>query len=116
MVVSESRQNVATLLRAELAQEVASGFPRLRRIPQTDVIWFLDYFEGLTGAECEALLDALAESAATAFGPPGPLTLNARGTVDVPPGLARMCAARERPGAKGGTRYTDMKMLCAVPS
>ena len=30
--------------------------------------------------------------------------------------MAQMCAARERPGGKGGTRYQDMKMLCADPS
>jgi hypothetical protein len=112
----DSSRHVSTQLRAELADEVASGFARLRRIPQTDIIWFLDYFPGLTGAERESLLDALAESAAMAFGPPGRLQLNAKGTVDVPPALAQMCEARARPGAKGGTRYGDMKMLCADPS
>ena len=39
--------------------------------------------------------------------------MNERGTVDVPAGLARMHEARERPGGKGGTRYTDVKMLSA---
>jgi hypothetical protein len=109
-VVSDSRRNVVALLRAEFAEEAASGFPRLRRIPQTDIIWFLDYFSGLTGAEREALLDALADSAVMAFCPWFP-QLPA-----VAPALAQMCAARERPGAKGGTRYMDIKMLCADPS
>jgi hypothetical protein len=104
------------VLRAELEEEAASGFPRLRRIPQTDIIWFLDYFAGLPAAERGTLLDALADAAAMAFGPPGRPVLNARGTVDCPPGLARLIEARERPGAKGGTRYTDMKMMCADPS
>jgi hypothetical protein len=64
----------------------------------------------LTGAEREALLDALADSAAVAFGPRFPQM------PPVAPALAQMCAARDRPGAKGGTRYMDVKMLCADPS
>jgi len=116
MVMSNSRTTVVTLLRSEFAEEVASGFARLGRIPQTDIIWFLDYFVSLSGAESEALLDALADSAAMAFGPPSRPTLNDRGTVDAPPGLAHMCEARNRPGAKGGTRYMDVKMLGADPA
>jgi hypothetical protein len=116
VVVSDSRRNGTALLRAEFAAEVASGFPRLRRIPQTDVIWFLDYFASLPGAEREALLDVLADSAAMAFGPPTQPTLNERGTVKIPPALERMCQARQSPGGKGGTRYTDMKMMCADPA
>jgi hypothetical protein len=106
-VVADSRQSISTLLRAELAEEAASEFPRLRRIPQTDIIWFLDYFSGLSSAERETLLDDLAHSAALAFLPPS------RALPQVGPALARMCEARERPGGKGGTRYMDMKMLCA---
>jgi hypothetical protein len=75
---------VVALLRAELEDDVASGFARLRRIPQTDIIWFLDYFTGLAAAERETLLDALADSAAMAFGPPSRPALNARGTADFP--------------------------------
>jgi hypothetical protein len=114
--MSDSRSNVVTLLRAELAEEAASRFPRLRRIPQTDIIWFLDYFAGLGEAEREALLDALTDSAALAFGPPTMPILNQRGTVDAPPGLASMVEARNCPAAMWGTRYTDLKMLSANPS
>ena len=107
--MSDSQRNVSTLLRAELAGEVASGFPRLRRIPQTDIIWFLDYFSGLTGADREALLDALADSAAAAFSPRPEMP-------PIAPALGQMCEARERPGGKGGPRYMDLKMLSANPS
>jgi len=112
----DSRRGVTALLRAELEKEAASGFPRLRRIPQTDIIWLLDYFDGLAAAERETLLEALADSAAMAFGPPSMPVLNARGTVNIPPGMAPMIEARQRPGGMGGTRYTDIKMLCADPS
>jgi hypothetical protein len=114
--MSDSPSNVVSLLRAELAHEAASGFPRLRRIPQTDIIWFLDYFAGLGEVEREALLDALADSAALAFGPPTIPILNERGTVDAPPGLASMVEARNSPAALWGTRYTDLKMMSANPS
>jgi hypothetical protein len=106
-VVSDSRQNIGALLGAELAEEAASEFARLRRIPQTDIIWFLDHFSGLSAADRKALLHDLADSATLGFLPPSPAIPQAG------PALARMCAAREHPGAKGGTRYMDMKMLCA---
>ena len=35
---------IETLLRAELAQEVEAGFPKLSRIPSAGIIKFLDYF------------------------------------------------------------------------
>src|SRR5262245_49105055 len=114
--MSVSHQHIATLLRPELAAEAAAGFPRLKRIPQTDIIWFLDYFAGLSGAERETLLDAVADSGALAFIPNATPKLNERGTVDVPAGLVPMVEARTRPGALGGTRYTDLKMLSADPS
>jgi hypothetical protein len=111
--VSDALQNIIPRLRVELDAEAASGFARLRRVPQTDIIWFLDYFAGLAVAEQETLLDALAESGAMAFTPLAMLKLNERGTVDVPEPLARMCEIRSRPGGMGGTRYTDLKMLSA---
>jgi len=108
--VSGSGEGVVSLLRAELANEVASDFPRLLRIPQTDIIWLLDYISALNAPEREALLDDLAGSAAAAFPPLFP-QMPAAG-----PALARMNEARARPGSKGGTRYTDIKMLRAEPS
>jgi hypothetical protein len=118
VVVSDSRRHAVALLRTELAEEAASGFTRLRHIPQTDIIWFLDYFSNLTGAEREALLDALAESAAAAFALRRPAAIAQRQLEMLPvaPPLAQMLEARNRPGGKGGTRYTDVKMLCGDPS
>jgi hypothetical protein len=114
--VSDRHHAISKFLRAELAGEVAAGFPRLRPVPQTEIIWFLDYFAGLPEPERETLLDALADSAAYAFLPPASLPLNARGTVDVPPAIARMVELRQQPGGMGGTRYMDIKMQSADPS
>jgi hypothetical protein len=114
--VSDRHQSISKFLRAEFAAEVAAGFPHLRPVPETDIIWFLDHFDRLTSADRESLLDAMADAAAYAFLPPAALKLNAQGTVDVPPPLAQMCALRESPGGKGGTRYTDVKMMSAEPT
>jgi hypothetical protein len=105
--MSDLRANVESLLRAELADEAAAGFPRLTRTPHTDIIWLLDYYDGLAAAERTALLDALARFGAGCFF----LRLGER-VPEADPALARCREARERPGGKGGTRYTDVKMLC----
>src|ERR1700730_7713411 len=105
--MSDLRRNVCALLRADLAEEAAAGFPRLMNIPQTDIIWCLDHFARLSAAERDALLDALADGGTMAFFPrPGV------GDWESAPALARFREKRDGPGSKGGTRYTDVKMLC----
>lgn len=110
---SNVRREIVALVRTELAQEVAAGFPRLVRIPETDIIWFLDWFPTLDAVAREALLDGLAESAALMFFPPRPRTLlDARPVA--PPVVPVLEAMRERRadiGSRSGTRYTDLKML-----
>ncbi len=59
--MNELISKVTTLLRADLASEAAAGFPRLRRIPQTAVIQFIDYFQSLGFPEQQLLLDGVAE-------------------------------------------------------
>lgn len=109
--MSELRSRVVELVRGELSQEVAAGFPRLKRIPSTDIIWFLDYFPTLAAAEQEELLDALAGVGADA----AMLATSPAPQPDSAP-LARMRAARSGPGGKGGTRYMDVKMLSMEPA
>jgi hypothetical protein len=105
------QSKITALVREHFADEAAAGFPRLHRIPQTDIIWFLDYFAGLAAVEQGALLDALAQGGTMAFFPS-----QAAGIPEIAPALARMCERRLRPGSKGGTRYMDMKSLCMIPS
>jgi hypothetical protein len=114
--MSALQSNTIAVLRAELAEEAASEFPRLKRVPTTDIIWFLDWFAALGAAEREALLDGLARWGALGFFP----------TKDGPhvvaelekqyPAFARFRAARNRMGYKGGTRYTPVKMLSKDPA
>lgn len=102
--------DLTTFLRAELAAEADAGFPRLRRVPQTKIIQFLDYFAASRPGDRSALLDALAVRAAirlqpgTASGfPPAPAwdrywsTINSQGLFS------------------GGFRYCDVKFLAMVP-
>jgi hypothetical protein len=113
--MSELESSITALLRADFGQEAAAGFPRLKRIPYTDIIWLLDYFAAQAVAEQEALLDGLARLATLPFFPQkcGPEQVAAIERDH--PALARFRAPRSRMGYKGGTRYTDVKMLRMAP-
>jgi hypothetical protein len=97
-------------LRDELGAEADAGFPRLRRIPQTEIIQFLDYFAALTPGDRSQLLDDLAVRAAIRLHP---------GTASgFPPAPAwdRYWRAVTSPGPfNGGFRYCDVKFLALVP-
>ena len=47
-------------LRTELEREAGAGFPRLSRVPDTQVRHYLDYYRSLDGARQAALIDASA--------------------------------------------------------
>lgn len=101
---------IIPLLRAELETEVAAGFPRLGRVPQTGVCRFLDYFGDLGQAERAELLDALAQRAAPAFGAGG---LHG---VPSPAAFERYWKATTTQGPYcGGYRYCDVKFLASIP-
>jgi hypothetical protein len=50
-------QAIAALVRAELAEEAAAGFPTLQRIPSTAVVKLLDHLATLPSDDIGALLD-----------------------------------------------------------
>src|SRR5260370_41383973 len=58
--MSDQQAKVSALLRADFAEEAATGFPRLKRIPCTTIFSLLDYYDSLNNAERQALLDGLA--------------------------------------------------------
>lgn len=98
------------LLRAEFGAEAESGFPRLHRIPQTNIIQFLDYFVSLNPLEQSTLLDDLALRAAALLDPgsadhfpPTPAFDNYWSTINAP---GSFC---------GGYRYCSIKFLASVP-
>ncbi len=111
--MSDLRANVVALLRNELGEEAAAGFPRLRRTPYTHIIWFLDYFAALPPGEQGPLLDALARfGARSVLREGGPQDLQ---ELDVRyPAFARFRSERERMGGRSGLRYTDVKMQSMI--
>ena len=113
--MSGLKSAITAVLRTELAEEAGRGFPRLKRVPCTDIIWFLDWFAALDAGEQEALLDAMARWGAMGFlpkesGPQAVAELERQH-----PAFARFRAPRHRMGYKGGTRYTEVKMLSMDP-
>ena len=103
-------RDIVALLRADFATEVEAGSPRLRRIPQTKVIQFLDYFANLGPEDQSALLDALALR--------GSVVIRPSSAVNYPsaPAFDRYWQAVTSPGPfTGGYRYCDIKSLAAIP-
>ena len=54
------RSRVAALIREDLAEEMAAGFPLLRRFPSSEIAGIPDFVSALSAAEREGMLDALA--------------------------------------------------------
>jgi hypothetical protein len=104
--VPDLRTEVIALLRTQFGEEAAAGFPRLKRVPQTKVIQFLDYFASISKADQAALLDALALRAETHF-------FAGRDRVfPSTPAFDRYWQAVTSLGPLfGGYRYTDVKMM-----
>jgi hypothetical protein len=102
--------DIVAFLRSDFGAEAAAGFPRLRRIPQTKVIQFIDYFDSLGPGDRSALLDALALR--------GSVMINPSPAAQYPPAPSfdRYWKAVTSPGPfTGGYRYCDIKSLAAIP-
>jgi hypothetical protein len=59
--MGEYRDQLVNWLRAEFAAEQASGFARLKLVPDTRVIRFLDHFSSLEPARQQELAAVLAD-------------------------------------------------------
>jgi hypothetical protein len=101
---------IAALIRAELAEEAAAGFPILRRVPSTGAIKLLDYLETQSPAEIEELGDAQARLGALHFFP-APLIARAHEALrTTEPAILRLAAALQAPAFAFGLRYLDLRM------
>jgi len=56
----DMRSRIAAVIRGDLAEDAASGFPLLRRSPNSETAGVPGYFSSLSQADREILLDALA--------------------------------------------------------
>lgn len=106
--------DASALLLAHMKQEAAAGFARVRRIPNSGVIRFLDYAEG--APDLHALLESLARLHALGF-------LYTRDSHDTllramaeDPMWLAMRSAMTSPHFSMGLRYAGLRMLKAVLS
>jgi len=98
-------------LRSGFGEEADAGFPRLRRIPQSRIIQFLDYFVALAPDDQSTLLDALALRASVLF------DLRSGTTFPPAPAFDRYWKAITTQGPfTGGYRYCDIKFLASIPN
>jgi len=89
---------IGALVRIELANKAAAGFPTLSRIPSSGIIKLLGYMAMLSEAELAGLLDAKARLAALNFFP-APLIAAAPEQLRSRPCCARamLCNRRRSP-------------------
>lgn len=100
-------KSMQAFLKGEFASEAAAGFPRLSRVPATNVFQFLDYFDSLAAPSRDDLLDALSIAA----------SLNDGADIrPFSPAVERMRTVLAAPGPlSGGWRYTGVRFLESVP-
>ncbi len=100
----DNRDRLAEWLRAEFEAEQASGFLRLKRVPDTKVIRFLDHFDSLDPAGRSSLLTILVDWASHQLA----------GTPPPNPAYEQFSKATSFPGRRGGYRYLDVNLLAGL--
>ncbi len=104
MDLTAKRAAVVEWLHTEFAVEQQAGFPVLKRVPDTQVIRFLDHFEGLDQAGQSALKAIMFEWSSFNFigvPPPHPL-------------LKTFTQATAFTNRRSGRRYTGVKLLAGL--
>ena len=100
----DSRRVLVDWLRAEFAAEQASDFARLKRIPDTRVVWFLDTFTRLNPTEQSAVVDTLTEWSSYSF----------LGQLRPPAVVERFSRCTAPPALAEGIRYTGVNLLAGL--
>jgi hypothetical protein len=104
----------AALLLAHMRQEAGTGFPRVRRIPNSGVIRFLDYADSV--ADQLPLLESLARMHALGFlSSPGSHDTLLKLMAEDPVCIAMQNAIRS-PAFSMGLRYAGLRMMKAMLS
>src|SRR6266702_3288293 len=107
---------VTAVMRTDLVAEADSGFARLRRIPSSGTIRFLDYFSSLAPAERSSLLDSHARAAAMTFCPTVAGYDSILELVNTDPALVAQHKALSSPWYSMGLRYEGLRMRKAMMS
>jgi hypothetical protein len=100
----DSRRVLVDWLRAEFAAEQASDFARLKRIPDTRVVWFLDTFTRLNPTEQSAVVDTLTEWSSYSF----------LGQLRPPAVVERFSRCTAPPALAEGIRCTGVNLLAGL--
>lgn len=100
----DSRVILPGWLRSQFHEEKATGFARLRRIPDTHVIRFIDHFENLNEVEQTRMVSVLSEWASY------PLS----GTSMPQMVQEQFAQATAIQGRSGGLRYTNVSLLAGL--
>jgi hypothetical protein len=107
----EKLDDISALLKAHLAAEAQTGFPRLTRTPSTGAIQFLDYVAACTAAERDLLLTTLAQIDALNFFSPVVVRGRVEALVTSNPAFVRYRQALQSPPFTMGLRYVGLRML-----
>src|SRR5262245_19393834 len=102
--MTDSRAILVGWLRNEFAEEQRAGFERLKRVPDTQVIRFLDHFASLNPAEQSELAAVLAEWSSYRFSE-SPLPHST---------YEQFARATAFPGRSEGLRYTGVNLLAGL--
>lgn len=98
------RDTLVGWLRDEFDKERCSGFARLKRVPDTRVVRFLDNFEQLSPSDQAELVTVLAE-----------LTSYTLSGMQSPPSVVeKFLSATNIPSLAGGVRYTGVNLLAGL--
>jgi hypothetical protein len=103
--------DVSVLLKAHLAAEFQAGFPKLRPIPSTGTIKFLDYFSTLPATHRESLLNTLARIGAMRFFSPLAVRDQMLKLANTDPALLRYRATMQSAPFAMGLRYEGLRMV-----
>lgn len=102
--MTDSRTTLVGWLRSLFTEEKSTGFARLRRVPDTHVIRFLDHFASLNEAEQTSIAAVLSEWASYPLsGTPTPQIV-----------CEQFARATAIPGRSGGLRYTNVNLLAGL--
>lgn len=99
-----NRDLLAEWLRDEFEAEQASGFLRLKRVPDTKVIRFLDHFDSLESPQQSSLVEILVDWSSHKF----------LATPPPNPAYEQFTKATTFPGAGRGFRYSGVNLLAGL--
>src|SRR5262245_57199069 len=102
--MADSAATLAAWVRNEFAEEERSGFARLKHVPDTQVIRFLDHFAGLSDQDRSELVTVLAEWSSFHLSA-GPIP---QATYE------QFVRATAYPGRAEGLRYTGVNLLAGL--